>query len=410
MADPPPEPDDGPSDERPPDASLEPSSSDGVPDSASWTRLRRRLLRAAGRHLPSPDGRRDPTGAEPPPRRTGSYVRWLPVLRALPWGLGALFALSFAWDFPGVVVRVVGYSVVLEDLLRFTAVSGLIGFGTNWLAITMLFRPREPRPLVGQGLVPAQRERVAYRLAQAVSDELINKTIIKEKIRESGLVAQYRNLLVAAASDVATDDAVRAEVKALLRRVLREILSTPSIQDRIVALVAQHVEEHAGDGLSGLALRAYRFFGEDAFRDQLRDTVRRLPESIDPVLDEVDPVLDRLPAQIERRSDELEDFLMQLILRLVDTLDVERMIYENVRAYDERQLEMLLRRTTNEQLNYIKYLGAVLGVVGGFIIWAPGASLIVFTTLGLAIYGLDEALFRTRTSAARSPAEDNDSP
>jgi hypothetical protein len=70
---------------------------------------------------------------------------------------------------------------------------------------------------------------------------------------------------------------------------------------------------------------------------------------------------------------------------------------------------MLLRRTTNEQLNYIKYLGAVLGVVGGFIIWAPVASLILFTALGLAIYGLDEALFRTRTNAARSPADDSDS-
>lgn len=389
--------------EDPTEASSTPPPTDGAPDpsSASWPRLQRRVLRTAGRHLLRAD-RRDPTSIDPPPRQPGSYARWLPVLQALPWVLGALFAVSFAWDFPGVEVTVAGYSVVLEDLLRFIAVSGLVGFGTNWLAITMLFRPREPRPIVGQGLVPAQRERVAYRLAQAVSDELINKAIIKEKIRESGLVAQYRDRLVAAAGDVVTNEAVRTELKAVLREILRDILSTPSVQDRIVTLTAEQVETHAGTGLSGLALRAYRFFGEDDFRDRLRETVQRLPDSIDPLVEEIDPVLDRLPAEMDRRSDEIEDLLLQLLLRLVDTLDLERMIYENVRAYDERQLEMLLRRTTNEQLNYIKYLGAALGIVGGFVIWAPAVSLVVFPGLGLALYALDEMLYRSRTDPATS--------
>ncbi len=377
----------------PPDASPSTSSEEAADSSApSWSRLKRRSFRAALRHFPRSDS--DRSNVEPPPRRTGSYTRWLPLLRTLPWLLGALFAVSFAWDFPGVTVAVAGVTVSLENLLRFTAVSGLVGFGTNWLAITMLFRPRTPRPIVGQGLVPAQRERVAYRLAQAVSDELINKSIIKEKIRESGLVTQYRDLLVAAAGDFVTDDAVRAEVKKLLREILRDVLSTPSVQNRIVTLTAQQVETHAGDGLSGLALRAYRFFGEEDFQAQLHESVRRLPDSIDPLVEEIDPVLDRLPAELDRRSDEIEDLLMQLILRLVDTLDVERMIYENVRAYDERQLEMLLRRTTNEQLNYIKYLGAVLGIVGGLIIWAPAVSLAVVTTIGLAVYAVDEALFQ----------------
>ena len=360
---------------------------------SSLGRLRDLVVETVSHHFPASDD--ESATIEEPPKRTGSYARWLPVLRALPWVLGALFALSFAWDFPGVTFTVAGYSILLEDLLRYTTVSGLIGFGTNWLAITMLFRPRQERPIVGQGLVPAQRERVAFRLAQAVSDELINKRIIMQKIRESGLAAQYRDLLVAVAGDVVTDNDVRRELKSMLRSVLREMLSTPEVQDRIADFTAEQIEENA-DGLPGVAFRTYRLFGEEDFQQRLREAARSLPEAIDPLLDELDPVLDRIPAHLERHGDAIEELLTELILRLVGTIDIERIVFENVRAYDEQQLEMLLRRTTNEQLNYIKYLGAVLGVIGGLIIWAPAAALAFFTTVGLVIYGVDEVLFRTR--------------
>jgi hypothetical protein len=377
---------------RPPSA---PSTEDGT--ASSLSRLRDRVLATLERHLPADDD--GGTGIEEPPKRTGGYARWLPVLRSLPWLLGAAFALSFAWDFPGVTLTVAGYTVALENLLRYVTVSGLIGFGTNWLAITMLFRPREERPLVGQGLVPSQRERVAFRLAQAVSDELINERIIMQKIRESGLAARYRDLLVSVAGDVVTDDAVRAELKGLLRQVLREVLSTPEVQTRIADFTAEQMEKNA-EGLPGVAFRTYRLFGEDDFQERLRAATRRLPEAIGPLLEEIDPVLDRLPAHLDHHGDAIEEVLTTLLLRFVGALDVERIVFENVRAYDERQLEMLLRRTTNEQLNYIKYLGAVLGVVGGLIIWAPAAALAVVTALGLLVYAVDEALLRARSATA----------
>jgi uncharacterized membrane-anchored protein YjiN (DUF445 family) len=378
-----------------PDDSASSSSSVPARSSSAFNRLRTRVAERMAHHLPEGDD--SAASIEEPPKRTGRYARWLPVLRALPWVLAVAFALSFAWDFPGVSLSVAGYSIALDHLLRYTTVSGLIGFGTNWLAITMLFRPRQERPIVGQGLVPSQRERVAFRLAQAVSDELINKRIIMQKIRESGLAAQYRDLVVAMAGDVVTDDAIRAELKALLRTVLHDVLSTPAVQDRIADFTAEQMEQNA-EGLPGVALSAYRLFGEEDFQARLRQATRRLPRTIEPLLDELDPVLDRLPAHLDRNGDAIEDLLSQLILRLVGTLDVERIVFENVRDYDEQQLEMLLRRTTNEQLNYIKYLGAVLGLIGGFIIWAPAAALTVVTTIGLAVYAVDEALFRMRSS------------
>jgi len=72
------------------------------------------------------------------------------------------------------------------------------------------------------------------------------------------------------------------------------------------------------------------------------------------------------------------------------------MIAERARKFDEGQLENLLKSTSNEQLNYIKYLGAILGVFGGFVIWEPVGALVVFVAAGLLLWGADEALVRLR--------------
>ncbi|NBC15693.1 MAG: DUF445 family protein [Bacteroidetes bacterium] len=346
------------------------------------------------RHLPERSPAR--TEAREPPRMVGAHAKALPFLRAVPWVLGALFGLSFAWDFPGVTADLFGRTLVLEGLLRILAVSGLIGFITNWLAITMLFQPREERPLVGQGLIPAQRERVIFRLAKAVSEELINEEIIKRKIEESGVIPRYREMALSVTRGVLEDPAFRTEVKALTASYVEQVLGSKEVRQRIVDFTIEKVEEHAGQGLSGLALKVYRFVNEDDFQQRIDRAVQQLPDALDDAMDQIDHLLDRVPEKIEARSDDIEAWATRVVLGFVENLDVYNMIMDNMRQYDEQQLERLLKTTSNEQLNYIKYLGGLLGFVGGLVIWEPLLSLTVFGTLGLILYAIDETLFRLR--------------
>jgi uncharacterized membrane protein YheB (UPF0754 family) len=389
-----------PAEEERPDPLLDPAASEAEadeegPPAPRPRRMRRRVLRAILRNL----SRSDAEGAtvEEPPRKGQGYARWLPVLRAVPWMLAGVFALSFVWDFPGVTLSLGTYQIALDGLLRIVSVSGWIGFLTNWLAITMLFQPREQRPLVGQGVIPAQRERVAWRLAQAVSDELINEAIIGEKIRDSGIAERYRTLVLSVTEDVLEDEIFRDELRAWIRRYLHRVLATEAVQEQIVTFTAEQVEQSV-DGLPGLALQAYRLFDENDFQDRLRRAVQRLPQSIDPMLEELDPLLDRIPEELAKRGAAIDDFIMQTVLRFVEQIDIERIVLDNVRDYDERQLEMLLKRTTNEQLTYIKYLGGVLGTLGGLVIWRPVVSLLAFLALALGVYAVDEMLLRARAS------------
>jgi uncharacterized membrane protein YheB (UPF0754 family) len=334
-----------------------------------------------------------------PPRAVGTHAAILPYLRAVPLVLVGCFVFSFVWNFEDIQLTVWGHTLVFDGLLRVVSVSGLIGFLTNWLAITMLFQPRRPRPLVGQGLVPAQRERIAFRLAEAVSDELISEAIIKQKIHESGLIAEYRGLAVSVTRSVMNDPGFRRELKVLIQEYAEELLASDEVRQRIVDFTEEQITAHAERGLAGLALRAYRFVNEDDFRTRLDEAVADLPQALPNLLDEIDPLLDQLPDKLEASADEIEDLVAQIVISFVENLDVERIVVENVRAYDERQLEELLKRTTNEQLNYIKYLGGVLGLLGGFVIWEPAAALALFGTAGLAIWGLDEMLFRLQTTS-----------
>ncbi len=68
---------------------------------------------------------------------------------------------------------------MLLPLLGSAAVGGLIGYGTNWLAIRMLFWPLEEKRLFGRrvpftpGLIPKKRARLATALGDTVASHLV---------------------------------------------------------------------------------------------------------------------------------------------------------------------------------------------------------------------------------------------
>lgn len=376
--------------------------SETIEDAQTATRGRMRdvgrlVVEYGKRHWPEPTQRETEKSWELP-RLVGRIGKILPYMRAISWLLGGLFLFSFAWDFPGGSVEIFGRTIPVEGLLRIISVSGLIGFVTNWLAITMLFQPREKRAIIPQGLIPAQRNRVIYRLAEAVSQELINEEIIKQKIHDSGVIHRYRDLALDTVRGVVEDPGFRDDLKALTAAYARDVLGSETLRKQLAEVAVQKVEEQAGRGLGGMALRMYRTFAEDDFQRRVDEAIAELPNALVPMLDKLDDALDQIPPRIEARADEMEAWATKAVLSFVEGLDVRTMIVENARNYDESHLERILKTTSNEQLTYIKYLGGILGVFGGLVIWQPVLSLVSLTILCLGLWGLDEALVRARRS------------
>ncbi len=336
------------------------------------------------------DSEQDPVSRISPPKKEGKYKILLKLLFLFPLLLIGTFITSFYWDFNGVQTTVIGFSIEFEGLMRILSISGLIGFLTNWLAITMLFRPAKRRPIFGQGLVPAQKDRIAFRLAAAVSEDLINPDIIKQKIQESNAISKYRAQATEYIREVIDDPEFRTDLKALAVNYVDEMVAQPEVRANIAESIIHQIENNIEENsFEKVALKAYSFIKGQEMQSLVEDALTKLPGGVEKGLDKLDSFLDTLPDKIEANSSTIENIVTSLLYKLINQLDVHALVEDNLREYDEQRLEKLIKNASNDQLQYIQYLGAVLGTLGGFIIWKPIGSLVLLVLIISITLGLD---------------------
>lgn len=330
---------------------------------------------------------------EPEPSADRQNSRYLKFLKPIPWILLLVFLFSFYWDFDLVETKLFSYTYNVEGLLRIISISGLIGFLTNRIAITMLFRPIKKRPLLGHGLIPAQKERIARRLAISVADDMINPELIQNKIEESGAISRYRTQVSKSISELLETADFRADLKSWLASALRDVVEDSEFRTRLAGEIATEIERSSTkNSIDRAALKAYTFLKGQGIQDITDSIILQLPEKINQQETLIDHYLDTLPGMIDRSGTSIDQFITVLLERLVQQLDVKKIVEENLRSYDEEKLEKMIKGATNEQLHTIQYLGAVLGTVGGFVIWQPTLSIAVIGTISVLIYAADRFL------------------
>lgn len=317
----------------------------------------------------------------------------LQFLKPLPWILSLLFLFSFVWDFNGLHWDSTFYTLHFEGLLRILSVSGLIGFFTNWIAISMLFRPLRKRPLLGQGLIPAHKERIAYRLALAVSDDLINPVLIKQKIKESDAISRYRIKTLKHLKKITSGSEFRQDLKNWMQNYISSITNNPDFKSHLTDELIGELENSLNDRiLEKAALKTYIFFRGYTLKEFIEELLEKIPDSSFRQFKWIDIYLDELPDRIESNVNAIDDIISLVLNRLVNELDVRELVEENLVKFDEKKLENMIRNATNEQLKTIQYLGAILGTVGGFIIWEPFISITIISSLFGLIWVADRTL------------------
>ncbi|WP_069131797.1 DUF445 domain-containing protein [Rhodohalobacter halophilus] len=339
-----------------------------------------------------PDSVQHP-GSEPP--KKSSSLKLLLFLKPIPYLLILLFIFSFFWDFPNLQFSLFGYVFPLNGLLRIISVSGMIGFLTNWIAITMLFRPLNRRPLLGQGLIPAQKDRIAWRLSTAVAEDLINPKLIKLKIEESKIIQTYREQIQNSLVSSVGKETFREDFKEWIVDYVHSVVHDDSFRERVSFYLSKEIEAGLKEKpIERTALKTYTLLKGQTLQRLIEESVVDLPITVERNFGFVDEFFDELPERLDEVSEELDRIITDLIYKLVNRLDIQKFVQENLRNYDEQRLEQMIKNATNEQLKIIQYLGAVLGLIGGFVIWEPVLSLTFLTLFGVTVVLTDRVLYQ----------------
>lgn len=316
-------------------------------------------------------------------------------LYSIPWILFLAFIFSFFIDLDSATARIFGYNIGFNGFIRILSISGLIGFLTNWIAITMLFRPQFKRPLLGQGLIPAQKIRIAEKLSNAVNKNLINPDQIRDKLVKSGTLTKVVENIEISTRKLTSNEEFKDELFLILTESVDGYLSDPGVRNKITDLLLEHIESSFEEKtFERYAFKIYKNLRTDQIKKVIDNAIVSIPQTIYQRKHDFDDVLNSIPDEISNQRENIESFLIQGIYDIMHKIDLKSIIEENLNNYDEGRLEDLIRDSTIDQLNYIKYLGAVLGLLGGLIIWNPVIALVGLTSIGVTYFLLDEILFR----------------
>lgn len=283
-----------------------------------------------------------------------------------------------------------------------------IGYITNDVAIRMLFRPRKAvyigkwRLPFTPGLIPKEKDRIAAAMGAAIQNHLLNGEILTESLASEEMLATIRGRLAAFVKGQRENYDTIGET--LRRYADGEALDrTAEGITRSVAGVLHNklVELEFGEDISVIALEGIRARMKDSrwsFASRMIDDKmigsmsRRTGELINTAVaghsqemleevigNEADKLLDtricdlvarydeKLPAIIEALLKAYTGIISSCLSRVVDAINLSKIIEERVAALDAEELEAMIFSIMKKELRAIVYLGALLGFCMGFV-------------------------------------------
>jgi uncharacterized membrane protein YheB (UPF0754 family) len=186
-------------------------------------------------------------------------------------------------------------------LILIPVISAFIGWFTNWVAIKMLFHPRNPVTILGirfQGIFPKRQDQFAEKLGKLVGRELLSFADIEEKI------------------------------------------SNPDNLKTVMPHVESHIDHFLRVKLSKSMPMISMFIGDKTI-DKLKAVFMEELESLFPQV--------------------MKDYAGSL----KQQLDLEQIVTDKVKAFSSDKLEDILYQVMAKEFRFVEVIGAVLGFIIG---------------------------------------------
>lgn len=327
------------------------------------------------------------------PHKKKYQILWL--LTIIPWICLAGFIIGIFWDFSSQDYLVVGdYELPLHNLIKTLSMSGLIGYGTNWLAIKMLFKPQKKRPIWGQGLIPAQKDRISDKLASAIHQHVLNEHHIQKFIHESQILPKLSQIIINGIENLLKDEEFLKVTKLKLENSLTRYFEKEENKKKFIEQLDKKLKEIFKKGLSGFVFRTYTQLQPTQYQAALNNTIHEIPDTVVNLIVSQPEELEDFIQTIRTDVPKAEQWLNELLSEVLDKLNLHEVFRKQIHQFDEGKLEEMIWGATNEQLRYIRDLGGILGILGGLLIWQPVFATTLFLFLLAILFLLDYLLAR----------------
>ncbi len=291
------------------------------------------------------------------------------------------------------------------SLLFSILMGALIGFGTNTLAVEMLFRPFAPK-YIGKwrlpftpGLIPKEQGRIAESLGELIEKELFSPEVVSSALNTPEAKEAIANWLdrlfeTAAASEKTPRELLIETFGADEYIQKREDLSAFLCAFLVKKATAARLGESFARQLSHRTDAILPFLPsgslEDVYANTLgklidRELAKSLPEIVQNyVYSEAGAFLGS-PLSVTMRKHEqelpkLKSSLMGLIHasilgalpQLLGSGEIRRLVVKRINSLEPRELNTLLKDLMKKELHAIEWLGALLGGILGAVTYFAG--------------------------------------
>jgi uncharacterized membrane protein YheB (UPF0754 family) len=188
-------------------------------------------------------------------------------------------------------------------LILIPLISAFIGWFTNWIAIKMLFHPKEPKKILGitfHGIFPKRQQQFAEKLGKLVSEELLSFKEIEEKI------------------------------------------INPDNLSKIMPLVEGKIDLFLHEKLKTVFPMISMFIGQNTI-NQLKLVFMQELETMFP------------------------EIIGSYMKHLESDLDLEKMVTKKVAGFSSDKMETILNQIMSKEFRFVEIIGGVLGLLIGIL-------------------------------------------
>ncbi len=278
-------------------------------------------------------------------------------------------------------------------------IGAVIGYGTNWIAIKMLFRPLKPVKIGNftlpftPGIIPKRKDKLAKAIGESVGNNLFTKSdmekmLLSEEIESAVIEGIFEFLEQETEVQDVLLEIVDEEKYFTVRENLKQIIGAKIKNGLLKAEIGEIISKEGGqvirDKVKGSMLRMFVTDGLiDSIVDPMGHEIEKYirehgEEKILPVVeDEINRLettsMKALSQQLEKDREKWEEIvrniyqnvILKYVNGLLESLDISKVVEEKVNQMEVLELEKLLLSIMKKELGAIVNLGALIGLILG---------------------------------------------